>query len=82
LEDTIRNKEARMEVDYREGASIRYRDFAGREYEIPQAGRRIAIQSRDAEGNWTRKTTVERNPASGDDVVVASMDRTITYHSD
>ena len=56
LADTIRNKEVRMDVDYREETSVRYRDFSGREHEVPRAGRRTVIQSRDAEGNWTRKT--------------------------
>lgn len=65
-----------------EGTRLSYRDSAGRERELPQVQKRTVIQSRDAEGNWTRKTTVERDPATGDDVVVASMDRTITYYSD
>ena len=65
-----------------EGISLKYRDPSGREHEVPRAWRRTGIQSSDAEGNWTRKTSVERTPATGDDVVVASMDRTITYYSD
>jgi hypothetical protein len=65
-----------------ERTSLSYRDSTGREHELPQDGKRTVIQSTDAEGNWTRKTTVERDPASGEDVVVASMDRTITYYSD
>ena len=65
-----------------EGTSVSYRDSAGREHELPRVGRRTVIQSRDAAGNWRRKTTVERDPATGDDVVVASTDRTITYYTD
>lgn len=64
------------------GTRLSYRDSFGREHELPQRGRRTVIQSTDAEGNWTRKTTIERDPATGGDVAVASMDRTITYYSD
>jgi hypothetical protein len=63
-----------------EGTRLSYRDSTGREHELPRVGKRTVIQSTDAEGNWTRKTTVERDPATGDDVVVASTDRTITYY--
>jgi len=65
-----------------EGTRLSYRDSAGHEYELPYAARRTLIQSTDAQGNWTRKTTVERDPVTGADVVVVSMDRAITYYSD
>jgi hypothetical protein len=65
-----------------EGTRVSYRDSTGREHESPRIARRTVIQSTDAEGNWTSKTIVERDPATGVEVVVASMDRTITYYSD
>jgi hypothetical protein len=65
-----------------ERTSLSDRDSMGREYELPEVGKRTVIQSADAEGNWTRKTTVERDPATGEDAEVVSMDRTITYYSD
>jgi hypothetical protein len=105
-EDTVRDQEIRMRVDYPagrteaqvtfiqgqgpdihlvdgpEGTTLSYRDSAGREYELPRAGKRTVIQSTDAQGNWTRKKTVERDFATGDELVIASTDRTITYYSD
>jgi hypothetical protein len=65
-----------------EGTRLSYRDSTGRQHEFPRVGTRAVIQSTDEKGNWTSKTIVERDPATGDDVVVASMDRTITYYSD
>jgi len=65
-----------------DGTSLGYRDSSGRAHELRPARRRIVVQSRDGEGNWTRKTVVEHNPATGDKVVIASTDRTITYYSD
>jgi hypothetical protein len=65
-----------------EGTRLSYCDSTGREHEFPQIARRTVIQSRDAEGNWISRTIVERDPATGDDFVVVSMDRTITYYSD
>ncbi len=65
-----------------EGTRLTYRDSAGHEYELPRAATRTLIQATDAQGNWTRKITMERDPATGDDVVVASMDQAITYYSE
>ena len=65
-----------------DGTRVSYRDSSGREHEFPRIEKRTVIQSTDAEGNWTSKTIVERDPTTGDDVVVASMDRTITYYAD
>ena len=63
-----------------EGTSLSYRDSTGHAHEFRPAERRTVVQSRDAEGNWSRKATVERDPATGDEVVTASTDRTITYY--
>ena len=64
------------------GTRVSYRDSTGLEYEFPRIERRTVIQSTDAPGNWTSKTIVERDPATGDVVVVTSIDRTSTYYSD
>ena len=58
------------------------RDSTGHEHDTSHAGRRTIVETTDARGNWTRKTTVEPDPATGDDVVVVSMTRTITYYPD
>ncbi|HTC90388.1 MAG TPA: hypothetical protein VK686_18910 [Bryobacteraceae bacterium] len=65
-----------------DGTRVRYRDSSGHEHEFPGIARRTVIQSTDEKGNWTSKTIVERDPATGNEVVVASMDRAITYYSD
>jgi hypothetical protein len=62
-----------------DGTVVSYRDSDGRALEVP-VRRRTVVQSMDSEGNWTKKTTVECDPVSGEDVMIASMDRTITYY--
>jgi hypothetical protein len=42
--------------------------------------RRATVQSRDADGNWTRLTIVERDSSTDGDVVSASISRAITYY--
>ena len=88
-EDMIGEKEIRMLVDYPagqvagpEGTRLSYRDSTGREHEFSGIERCAVMQSTDAQGNWTSRTIFERDPSTGDDVVVACMDRTITYYSD
>lgn len=80
-EDTVRGHEIRMQVDYRAGR-ISYRDSIGRAQEFRPPTRHAIVQSSDAEGNWTSKTVVERGPSTGDEVVIASLNRTITYYSE
>lgn len=65
-----------------EEGSITYRDASGHAHEHRAAAKRTIVQSRDIEGNWTRKVVVERDPSSGEEIVLASIDRTITYYSE
>lgn len=91
-EDAVRKEEIRMQVDYGSGQPEAHVTFsqdprrdihfvAGPEG-LPPTGRRTVVQTRDAEGNWTSKATLERDPATGEGTVIASTERTITYYSD
>lgn len=86
-QDTVRGHEIRMPVDYRAERPEAHVTFSqdGRRDLVLVPGGAVSetiIHARDAEGNWTRKTVVERDPSTGAEVVIASVDRTITYYAD
>ncbi len=74
LDFVIRHEGNRVILSYSEG----------REHGSPhvEVKRHSVVGSVDAEGNWTTKTLYESDLVSGEDRMVASLTRSITYYSE